>query len=444
MNQSTILGRQVELLYRNVPLGQAVSVVNAGFLAWLWQGTVAPGLALTWWLTATLVAAGRMALAVAYRRKRDEQGGQPVIWRRRAVIGAALAGAVWAAGALLFMLAGDTVQHLFTAFVMAGMVAGAVPVLAAEPIAFRLYAWPVVIACIAAGMGGDFLHIAFAIMAVLFLVIATRSADYFHDALHETLRLEDEKDILLADLQLAKAAAEASDRAKSHFLANISHELRTPMNGIIGMAELLSMDALSADQEQLLTPLRAAADELLGKIENMIELSSLEVGSFPVRLAPFNLKESLPEITAPSSRQARAKGLSFTTHLTPDLPPLLIGDLAALRKILGHLTDNAVKFTQTGEIAVEAKEASRNANTVHVQFTVRDTGQGIAPEQLTGIFGLFNQGDNSATRRHGGTGIGLTLAHKLTDRLGGKLVIDSEPGAGTTVRITLPFALGED
>ena len=440
MNETTIVSRQAELLYRNVPLGQVISIINATLLTWLWHGSSGTGLTLTWLAMAICIALGRVGLARLYRR---QDGGQPLLWLRRARIGAGLSGTTWGAGALLFTLHGDTTQLVFTAFVMAGMVAGAVPVLAADRLAFRLYAWPIVTACLVGGVGSDPLHLAYSAMALLFLVIASRSAGHFHDTLRETLRLEHEKDLLLEDLKIAKVAAEASDRAKSHFLANISHELRTPMNGIIGMADLLAMENLPPAQRSLLGPLQASADELLAKIENMIELSALEVGDFKPHPVPFSLPDALTGLVGYYAEQARQKGLEFKVGQDDSLPPMVVGDLDALCKILRHLTDNAVKFTAHGSISVEARPVDGKTGGPWIEFSVRDSGPGIAVGEQAAMFGLFNQGDNSSTRRHSGTGIGLPISRKLAEALSGTLAVESQPGKGTTIRVILPFALAE-
>lgn len=441
MIETSIVSRQVELLYRNVPLGQAISVVNGSLLAWLWHDTLGIGLTLGWLAAVFATAFTRTALARRYRQQIDKH---PLLWLGRARIGAGLSGSIWAIGALLFTLSGDTTQLVFTAFVMAGMVAGAVPVLAADRLAFRLYAWPIVLACVIGGMGSEPLHLAYTVMALLFLLIASRSADHFQQTLQETLRLEQEKDSLLAELRIAKVAAEASDRAKSHFLANISHELRTPMNGIIGMADLLAMEDLPNAQRELLTPLQASADELLAKLENLIELSALEVGDFKLRPVPFSLPDALTAVISQYADAARSKGLEFAASQAADLPAAVVGDVDALHKILCHLTDNALRFTAKGHISIEARPLPANDSKVLcIKFSVRDSGPGMAADTQAGMLALFNQGDNSPTRRHSGTGIGLPISRRLAEAMGGSLRIESQPGQGTAVSVELPFALPE-
>jgi signal transduction histidine kinase len=275
-----ILGRQVELLYRNLRLGLIMSILNATFLLWVASSLVAPVSLGIWWLLATVVAGLRMALAALYYgQSESERLSSSAFWRQRALLGAAASGLIWAGGALLLMTSGDTILKLFTAFVMAGMVAGAVPVLAADRLVFRCYAWPIVLAVVIGALGNDPLHIAFSTMSLLFVLIATRSADYFHDTLQDTFRLEEEKKQLVEHLEHAREVAEQSNRAKSAFLANMSHELRTPMNGIIGLSELLDLEDLSEDQRNLLTPMRESSETLLRLINHLIELSALEAGT---------------------------------------------------------------------------------------------------------------------------------------------------------------------
>jgi len=441
-HDSFVLSKQVDLLYRNVRLGQIVSVVNASFLVWVANTFAQASELLVWWIVASLVALLRMRLAARYLAcDESTRHNQALRWRQRAILGAAASGVIWGTGALLLMLGNSTTMQLFTAFVMAGMVAGAVPVLAADHRAFRSFVWPIVLAVAAGSLGSDPLHIAFSVMTMLFIVIASRSADYFHDALLDTFRLEHEKDALVADLQHAKLLAENSDRAKTEFLANVSHELRTPMNGIIGMADLLEMEELSADQRSYLEPLKSSAAELLHLINHMIELSALESGQIKLTPGPFGVTEILECLLGQIARTARAKGLDF--HLEPDpaLPHILVGDLDRLRQVLQHLVGNAVKFTDHGKVSVTAKIVEQSAQQIKVAFAVSDSGPGIAPDKIQQLLsGLFIQADGSVARRHGGTGIGLPIARKLIELMGGQLEIASQQGHGSTFSFTLPFA----
>jgi signal transduction histidine kinase len=436
-----ILGRQVELLYRNLRPGQIVALVNASLLLWIGHSQLPATLLGAWWLLAAMVAITRMILAVHYFRcDAKQRNDQAADWRRRATVGAFISGLIWAAGALLLMRLGDTTLQLFTGLVMAGMVAGAVPVLAADRQTFRAYAWPVGITVLLGAMGPDPLHIAFSAMTLIFMLMMTRSADYFHDTLRDSLRLEYEKDSLVANLQQAREAAEHSNRGKTEFLANISHELRTPLNGIVGFGELLSHEALTEEQHELLVPLRQSADDLMWMITHLIELSALEAGHTKAMPSPFPAGKSLIDtLLIPHRTAAAAKGLLLLEEVDPALPSVLIGDVERLRQIFAHLVGNAIKFTEHGRITVSARIQEHSADTVQVAFGIDDTGPGIPPDKLKLLSGLLVQADGSSVRRHGGIGVGLPIARKLVELLGGELKITSTVGIGSRFSFVLPF-----
>ena len=430
------------MLFRNMRIGQIVSLVNASFLVWIAQTQVAGLYLAAWWLLAIGIAGLRLHHGERFRRADPSQRLAGVAgWRRGAVIGAASAGLTWAAGTLLLMLTGDTTLQLFTAFVMAGMVAGAVSVLAADRLAFRAYAWPVMLAVIVGAFATDPLHLAMSGMALVYMLAATRSADYFCDTLHDTLHLEHEKDALVAKLDQARAVAEHSNRAKTEFLANISHELRTPLNGIIGLGEVLNFEDLTPAQRELLTPLRQSADDLMHMINNLIDLSALEAGHIRIADAPFLSVDLAEVLTGRHRPAAAARQLSLSHAIDPLLPPVLIGDVGRLRQVFDHLIGNAIKFTERGSVHVALQVVARAPRQVTVECTVSDTGPGISPAQIKLLDGLLVQGDGSVVRRHGGIGVGLPIARRLIELLGGRLSIDSQLGAGSRFACTLNFAL---
>lgn len=441
-DDSFILGRQVDLLYRNLRMGQIISIVNASFLVWVAHPFVTQTYLGMWWLIAVTVAGLRINTSRGFFALREEQRHQALaIWRQRALIGAAGSGLIWAAGTVLLMNSGDTILKLFTAFVMAGLVAGAVPALAADLLAFRAYALPIVLAVAVSAFGTDALHIAFSAMCLLFIATAGRSADLFHNTLHESFRLQHEKDRLAEHLNHARELAEQSNMAKTAFLANISHELRTPMNGIIGLGELLNLEDLSEDQRALLDPMRESANNLMTLITHLIQLSTLESGQVTLSPSAFVVGEMLDAMCANHRHNAQAKGLTLVTEQDPALPPVMVGDSERLRQIFDLLLGNAIKFTDFGTIRLQIRVAETSGNTVKVEFSVTDTGPGIAADKLPQLKGLFVQADGSSIRRHGGIGVGLPIARKLIELMGGELKIASEVGQGSCFSFTLPFSL---
>ncbi|NTV71115.1 MAG: hypothetical protein HGA71_13345 [Azonexaceae bacterium] len=439
-----VLGRRVELLYRNVLLGQGVSLINASALTWVASSLLNNPAIYSWWLAAVVIAGLRISQAITFRRTAsDQRSANALWWRQRALLSACGAGVVWAGGALLLMSQGNTYLQLFAGFVMSGMIAGAVPILAADRLVFRCYAWPISLAVAFGTLGSDPLHIAFTAMSLLFLLAVTRSADFFHGALQETFRLEHEKDGLLTELAHARDVAERSNRAKTEFLANISHELRTPMNGIIGMGDLLALESLTPEQQELLHHQRESADHLMLLINHLIKLSALEAGHVRIKHAPFAVSGMLEGLLSGQQKAAAAKNIILSLHTDPALPEILIGDPDRLRQIFDHLVGNAIKFTDQGSVDIATQLLESNGKMAKIEFSVVDTGPGMTPAELEMISGLLVQGDGSTIRKHGGIGVGLPIARKLVELMGGELIVESLVGKGCTFRFALPFALPE-
>ena len=237
------------------------------------------------------------------------------------------------------------------------------------------------------------------------------------------------------DLKAAAVAAQAADQAKSVFLANMSHEIRTPLNAVLGMAQVMEGDTLSAPQRDRLGLIRDAGQTLLGVLNDILDLSRIEAGQLTISLAPFELEGLARGALLGFEGQAEAKGVALTLEFPDDVSGWWRGDAQRIRQIVSNLVSNAVKFTETGSVRLILEQTGHG-----VRFSVHDTGPGIEPEVLAGLFARFAQADDSVTRRHGGTGLGLAISRELAELMDGTLSATSTPGEGSCFTLDLPTA----
>lgn len=242
------------------------------------------------------------------------------------------------------------------------------------------------------------------------------------------------------DMHLALERANKANKAKSEFLAIMSHEIRTPLNTVLGMAEMLQHTPLDREQRLYVRSLETASDQLLNLINNILDFSRIEAGSFELESKAFHLGQLLDSVAALMEPEARRKGLQFTVHQVPGVHQWRLGDPGKIKQVLLNLTANAVKFTAVGRISLRAEPGKSEAVVV---FTVSDTGEGVPKDRQSAIFEKFTQADSSASRRHGGVGLGLAISKRLIEAMGGFIALQSEPGAGAEFLVTLPLPLAE-
>lgn len=264
-------------------------------------------------------------------------------------------------------------------------------------------------------------------------------------AMNQLLAQQEELRVFNKELREARAAAEGASQAKSEFLSNMSHEIRTPLTAILGWAEVLGATALESgwaeDSVQAVCTIQRNGEHLLEVINGILDLSKIEAGKFQLELSRCSPRAVVEEVAALMQVRAKAKGLLLETAYDPPMPAMIRTDPTRLRQVLINLVGNAIKFTETGYVRVATRLMKESGGEPAIQFDVIDTGIGMNTEQMSRLFHAFTQVDNSTTRPYQGTGLGLAISKRLTELMGGRIVVESAPGRGSTFRVTIATGL---
>src|SRR5947209_8713251 len=236
--------------------------------------------------------------------------------------------------------------------------------------------------------------------------------------------------------------AEAAARTKGEFLANLSHEIRTPLNGVIGTLDLAAQTELTVEQKELLQICRSSADALLAVLNDILDFSEIEEGKPCLEEKQFEVTDTLAEAARTFAVGAHRKKLELAYFVGRGVPACLVGDSTRLKQVLMNLLDNAVKFTDKGEVLLRVQVESQDTDSVHLKFSISDTGIGIPVDKQKAIFDSFSHTDTSVTRRFGGTGLGVAICVRIVNLMGGHMWVESAPGKGSTFYFTASFKMG--
>jgi len=437
----------VQLLYRAEANAIAGHVAAVALVLWFQRGQLPRSLALGLLAAVLGCAALRAGLMLRFKRHRQRPKADDLRLHSMIILGCA---AAWSTGFVAAYEHLDPARRAFMMMVLAGLTAGSLVTLSARMRSFALFSVTLLAPPILRlALGGEPMDLDLAVMGLLFLAFCLTGALKSSRQHTETLLKRYQNQDIMADLartkhelELAYQRSEAANQAKQRFLANVSHEVRTPLNGVLGITDMLIESGLRPDQLEQAEIVRRCGSNLLLLVNDLLDLSKIEAGRMVVESIPFAPEALLREVAELHQATAAQRGIALRLTVEPGLPARITGDPTRLRQVLNNLVGNAIKFTDEGEVRMRAGLIVRGgAAWLHME--VADDGVGIPSDRLDAIFESFVQADDSTTRKHGGTGLGLAITRELVRLMGGSVHVESTFGVGSSFRVEIPVSAAD-
>lgn len=434
----------IRLLYRSEGNAIVGHVAAISTVLWFQRGVLPGALALSLLAAVLGCAVLRGALMLRFRQHRQQPRTLDLRLHSMIILGCA---AAWSSGFIAAYGYLDPPRRAFMMMVLAGLTAGSLVTLSARLRSFALFSVTLLVPpMLRLTVGNGPMDLDLAAMALLFLAFCLTGALNSSRTHTETLLKRYQNQDIMADLartkhelELAYQRSEAANQAKQRFLANVSHEVRTPLNGVLGITEMLIESGLRPEQLEQAEIVKRCGSNLLLLVNDLLDLSKIEAGRMTVERIPFDPEALLRDVASLHQATAAQRGIALRLTIEPGLPARIQGDPTRLRQVLNNLAGNAVKFTDDGEVRIRAGLGVRDGS-AWLCMEVSDDGVGIPSDRLESIFESFVQADDSTTRTHGGTGLGLAITRELVRLMNGNVHVESTFGVGSSFRVEIPVS----